>query len=212
MTIQGASQSEIARAVRHSMVVIDATKHELNYKQSEIDNGIKALKTKYQGGPTAGAATLISRTTSQERVPQRHDHYEIDALTGEKVFTYTGKTYTDRKTGKELPRLTKSKKGAERDPFDLISDEGTAIERVYATHARELKDLANKARLGTVNVTPRPYDPKARRTYADEVASLDAKYKDAVRARPIERKAQLLAAEIYRSKVDSDPGMSESRS
>jgi transcriptional regulator with XRE-family HTH domain/DNA-binding CsgD family transcriptional regulator len=209
MTIQGANQSEIARAVRHSMVVIDAAKHELNYKQSEIDNGIKALKTKYQGGPLSGAATLVSRTTSQYRVPQRHDHYEVDALTGEKVFTYTDKTYIDRKTGKTLPRLTKSKKGAEIDPFELISDEGTAIERVYATHAKGLKDLANKARLGTVGVDPRPYDPKARRTYSDEVASLNIKFKDAVKARPIERKAQLLAAEIYKAKVDSDPAMSK---
>ena len=37
MTIKGAKESEIARAVRHSMVVIDAEKHNLNYKQSHID-------------------------------------------------------------------------------------------------------------------------------------------------------------------------------
>lgn len=210
MTIKGASQSEIARAVRHSMVVIDAAKHELNYKQSEIDNGISALKTKYQGGPTSGAATLISRTTSEYRVPQRLDRYDIDPITGEKVFTYTEKTYVDRRTGKTLPRLTKSKKGAELDPFELISEpDGTVIERVYAKHAKELKGLANQARLATVGVKPRPYDPKARKTYASEVASLDAKYKAAIKARPIERKAQLLAAEIYKAKVESDPGMSK---
>ena len=49
MTLLGASDAELARAVRHSMVVIDAEKHKLNYKQSEIDNGIASLKTKYQG-------------------------------------------------------------------------------------------------------------------------------------------------------------------
>jgi hypothetical protein len=34
MTILGANPAEIARAVKHSMVVIDAEKHKLNYKQS----------------------------------------------------------------------------------------------------------------------------------------------------------------------------------
>src|SRR5690606_21658099 len=71
MTIKGANTNEIARAVRHSMVVIDAEKHNLNYKQSAIDNGISQLKQKYQGGADKGASTLISRTTSEQRVPTR---------------------------------------------------------------------------------------------------------------------------------------------
>lgn len=48
MASAGASDSEIARAVRHSLVIIDAEKHKLDYKQSEIDNGISELKKKYQ--------------------------------------------------------------------------------------------------------------------------------------------------------------------
>lgn len=48
MTLKGAPPDELARAVRHSMVVIDAEKHKLDYKQSETDNGIIALKKKYQ--------------------------------------------------------------------------------------------------------------------------------------------------------------------
>ena len=43
MTIIGATDDELARAVRHSMVVIDAEKHHLDYKQSEKDNNIQAL-------------------------------------------------------------------------------------------------------------------------------------------------------------------------
>lgn len=74
MTIAGAPDADLARAVKHSMVVIDAEKHKLNYKQSEIDNGISALKAKYQpaidGGRPGGAATLISRAKSQDRVPE----------------------------------------------------------------------------------------------------------------------------------------------
>lgn len=65
MTLKGATQDELARAVRHSMVVIDAEKHKLDYKQSEQDNGISALRKKYQGTVDEngryheGAATLI---------------------------------------------------------------------------------------------------------------------------------------------------------
>ena len=46
MTIRGAKSDEIARAVRHSMVVIDAENHHLDYVQSEKDNGIRSLKSK----------------------------------------------------------------------------------------------------------------------------------------------------------------------
>ncbi len=72
MTLKGATQDELAKAVRHSMVVIDAEKHKLDYKQSEIDNNISSLKKKYQGSIgedgryREGAATLISRSKSQE--------------------------------------------------------------------------------------------------------------------------------------------------
>ncbi|PEY46257.1 phage tail protein, partial [Bacillus thuringiensis] len=91
MTIGGANQAEIARAVRHSMVVIDAEKHKLNYKQSEIDNGIAALKKKYQGKANAGASTLISRASSEKRIPERKARSAskggpIDKKTGRKVY------------------------------------------------------------------------------------------------------------------------------
>ncbi len=206
MTIKGASQDEIARAVRHSMVVIDSAKHELNYRQSAIDNGISALKERYQGSARSGAATLISRTKSEFRVLQRFDHYEIDPKTGKKIFTNTGKTYINKKTGEEVSRMTVSKKGIEKDAYDLSS--GTFIEKVYADHANSMKAVANEARLRTLNLTPRPYSPTAKKTYANEVASLDAKYTAAVKARPVERKAQLLGAEIYKAKLAADPGMS----
>lgn len=48
MTIKGATEEELFRAVKHSMVVIDAVKHKLDYKQSEEDNDIESLKKKYQ--------------------------------------------------------------------------------------------------------------------------------------------------------------------
>lgn len=77
MTIQGAKPDELARAVKHSMVVIDAEKHKLDYRTSYIDNGIDSLKKKYQsktskdGKISYGASTLISRAKSQESVDKR---------------------------------------------------------------------------------------------------------------------------------------------
>ncbi|MCK4824984.1 helix-turn-helix domain-containing protein [bacterium] len=207
MTIKGANQDEIARAVRHSMVVIDGAKHELNYKQSHIDNGIGALKKRYQGSARAGAATLISRAKSEQRVLARRDHYSIDKETGEKVFSYTEENYINKKTGKETPKSIRSTKMGEiKDGYDLSS--GTVIETVYADHANRMKSLGNQARLATLEQTPSRRVPKATATYRSEVSVLDAKYKRAVKARPIERKAQILGEEIYNKQVEATPGMS----
>lgn len=206
MTIKGASQTEIARAVKHSMVVIDAAKHELNYKQSQIDNGILALKEKYQGGSRKGAATLISKSGSQYRIPQIHDHYSIDPKTGAKTHALTNEVYVHSKTGKVITKTTKTTLGAEKDGYDLSS--GTVIESVYAAHANNMKGLANQARLATLGQKPVPYNPQSRKTYMDQVQSLDAKYKQAIRSKPIERKAQIVGAEIYKAKLDANPGMS----
>lgn len=78
MTLKGAPAEELVRAVKHSMVVIDAEKHKLDYKQSERDNNIAQLKKDYQrvidpetGRYSEGASTLISRAKSQTSVPKR---------------------------------------------------------------------------------------------------------------------------------------------
>ena len=78
MTLNGANENEIARAVRHSMVVIDAAKHGLDYKQSERDNNIAALKKKWQikvnddgSLKTGGASTIVSQAKSPVSVPKR---------------------------------------------------------------------------------------------------------------------------------------------
>lgn len=98
MTLQGAPDDEIARAVKHSMVVIDAKKHKLDYKRSYEENRIRALQETYQkhtdGTSGFGAATLISRSKSEKRVNAREDRYGIDPKTGEKIFKDTNETYT----------------------------------------------------------------------------------------------------------------------
>ena len=78
MTLAGAKENELAAAVRHSMVVIDAEKHKLNYKQSEIDNNIAALHKKYQGSESGGAATIISKAKGQTSVDKRQGSPKVN--------------------------------------------------------------------------------------------------------------------------------------
>ena len=75
MTLKGAKPDELAKAVRHSMVVIDAEKHKLDYKQSAIDNDIDTLKSIYQSG---GASTLISAAKGETSIPKRQGSPKIN--------------------------------------------------------------------------------------------------------------------------------------
>lgn len=209
MTIRGASADEISRAVRHSMVVIDAEKHNLDYKQSAIDHNILQLKQKYQSqeGGGQGASTLISRAKSETRVLARKQHIKIDPDTGEKIYTTTGESWVDSK-GKTHYRTEKSTKLAETsDAFTLSS--GTPIETLYATHSNKLKALANAARKEMVATPSAKYNPSANKIYSTEVASLDAKLNLAERNRPLERSAQLLANSIVAQKKKDSPDLEE---
>ena len=210
MTIRGANHAEIARAVRHSMVVIDAEKHKLNYKQSAIDNGIAELKKRYQGGPTKGAATLISLASSEERVLARKDRTvakggPIDPATGKRMYEETGKSYTTQK-GNVVYKYDRSTKMAETDDAHTLSS-GKYIEAVYADHANKLKALANSARKAALNTPPLAYSPSAKVAYSKEVSSLNAKLNIARKNKPQERQAQLLANTIVATKRRANPDL-----
>lgn len=210
MTIRGANSSELARAVRHSMVVIDAEKHGLNYKQSAINNGIAQLKAKYQGGARAGASTLISRASAEVRVPNRRPRSAakggpVDKETGKRVFESTGETFTNAK-GKVVLKTIKSKRLAETDDAFTLSS-GTPIEKVYADHSNKLKALANGARKSAVSIRTTPYSPSAKTAYSKEVASLDAKLNIALKNSPLERQAQVLANAVVSQKRAANPDM-----
>jgi len=215
MTIRNASKAEISRAVRHSMVVIDAEKHELNYKQSAIDMGIKQLKAKYQGGSTAGASTLISLAKSETRVPKRKlrsaaNGGPIDPATGKRVYEEVPDTkYTNGK-GKEVQRMDKVAKLSVTDDAATLSS-GTPMERIYVDHSNKLKSLANKARKEAFDTPVAKQNPSARRTYSPEVASLNGKLAIAIKNRPLERQAQILANATYKQKLDADPTMDKAQ-
>lgn len=220
MTIRGAKPAEIARAVRHSMVIIDSekTEHGLNYKQSYLDNGIGQLKEKYQGKSTAGAATLISRAGATVRVDKRKEgqyitdpktgkkrRVLIDPETGVKLYEVVGGTYVNR-YGKTVKSVTKTKRmSIVDDAYELSS--GTRIEDIYASHANSLKSMANKARVAMLRVKDIPYSPSAAKTFDPEVRSLTTKLKAAIRNKPLERKAQVMANVWIKVKRDANPGM-----
>ncbi len=218
MTLKGATQDEYARAVRHSMVVIDAENHKLDYKQSEKDNGISALKRKYQGSIDEngvyheGASTLISRAKSQTSVPKRQGSPRIDERTGEYIWKTTDDpTYIDKKTGKVKERTQKSTKMAEtKDAYSLISEMDTPIERAYADYANKMKALGNQARLEILTTQKIPYSASAKQTYFEEWKSLDSKLSIALKNAPKERQAQIIANTVVSAKKKDNPDMTKS--
>jgi DNA-binding CsgD family transcriptional regulator len=215
MTLKGATQDELARAVRHSMVVIDAEKHKLDYKQSEIDNGIASLKKKYQGTVDEdgryheGASTLISRAKSEVSVVKRQGSPRIDEETGEQIWkNVDDPIYTDKRTGKTKVRTQPSTKMAEtKDAFTLVSEADTPVERAYATYANKMKALGNQARLEILATGKVPYSASAKETYQAEVDSLNAKLNVALKNAPRERQAQTMANAVVAAKKQDNPGM-----
>lgn len=209
MSIVGAPHEDIARAVKHSMVVIDAEKHNLNYRASYTDNGIRQLVDKYQRQPggSAGAATLISRARSEIRVPERKPRTQkkggpVSKTTGELVYEPTGRVHW--LTGK--PFTTSTTRIAEAKNAHTLSS-GTAIEWYYAEHSNKLKSLANQARLTAIKTPPSKYSASARAAYPNEVASLNSKLALAKSNAPLERQAQLIANSVVKTKKNYNPNM-----
>lgn len=216
MTIQGAPPDHIIRAVKHSMVIIDAKKHELDYKQSAKDNGIAELHRIYQGKAQGGASTIISRAKSPIDVPLRGQRTVIDSATGKKSYFTDEKHryWTDKETGEIHERKTKSRKMLETDDaYTLVSTadggKGKPIERVYADYANAMKALGNKARMESASIRPPKKDPLAAKKYEHEVQSLTDKLVNAKAYRPKERQAQIYADHIYKAKLEDNPTMTD---
>ena len=237
MTLAGASPDELARAVRHSMVVIDAEKHKLDYKQSEIDNNIAALKKKYQAhidenGTVryGGASTILSRSKGETSVLKRQgtpkinikgkDWYDPNKPEGSLIFKtaddveYTVKS-VDKRTGEvkttKKYRTQKSTRMAETDDaMTLVSDAKHPMELVYADYANSMKKLANKARKEMVNTGKIAYSKSAKSIYQEEVKSLNEKLNTALLNTTKERAAQRKANAEVAIKKSADPNMSKS--
>lgn len=254
MTLGGANDDELARAVRYSQCVIDAGKHKLNYTQCYADNDIAGLKTKYQGKKDGGAATIISKASGDFTVLKRQGQPKVnqkgkawyDPSRPEGALIYKNMKPKDLyyplqrfKDGKRIITTTEGKKisydpkdpkaAAKYDPIQVIDADGKVsyksadgslsykfkartqsstkmaetddantlvspyrldMELLYARYANDMKGLANEARLESVNTKNLQYSKEARKQYAAEVESLDAKLRRAELNKPREREAQ----------------------
>lgn len=281
MTLGGAPNEQIARAVRHSMVVIDAEKHKLDYKQSFRDNGIADLQRQWQvkydkNGNVryGGASTIVSKAKGPVNILKRKGEARINdpskswydpnrpkgsliyftapdnelyyavgnynKKTGEKTLvtinnkkiTYnmnnqgdrdkyepvmkknnkTGEVYFTNKDGsihyKTKARTMEVKKmSLYDDANDLVSSMRHPMELLYADYANSMKALANQARIEKINTPNLKYSPNAKKIYAKEVSSLEAKLNNAELNTIRERTATRLAASEIKRKKDANPDL-----
>lgn len=222
MTLKGATPEELARATRHSMTVIDAAKHKLNYKKSYEENGIRQLKEKYMahinenGNISYGASTIISRAKAEKTIDKRQGSPRINKETGELEYKLADEQYYWKKTkdpksetGFKYVYTKKTQKSTQMDEvknaYDLVSDASNPIEVMYADFANEMKAIANKARLASLpeNVGKITKNATASTVYADEVTSIKEKLRIADLNAPRERKAMMQA------NVDLDKAIAE---
>lgn len=224
MTLGGANDDELAAAVRHSMVVIDAEKHHLNYKQSEIDNNIAALHKKYQGKVTGGASTILSKAKGEYAVDKRQgsprinqkgkEWYDPSKPEGSLIYKLADDaTYQVTKTNKRTGEVTvetrtrkqKSTKMAETDDaYTLVSDIHNPKETAYADYANSMKAMANEARKELIRTGKTTHSVQAKSTYQKEYDSLMAKLNNAEMNKTRERAAQRMANAEITSKIKSN--------
>lgn len=235
MTLYDATNDELARAVRHSMVVIDAGKHKLDYRRSYIENNIEELKKKYQRTvdedgniiKVGGASTILSRAKGEYSVDKRQGSPKINVKgtpdydptrpEGALIWkTSDNLTYEVKKVNKRTGEVTVTTKNRQQqstrmaetdDAYSLISEAKHPMEIAYAEYANSMKDLANKARLEMVTTGKIAYSAAAKETYSQEVKSLDKKLNDALLNTPRERAAQREANAVVISKKMADPNM-----
>lgn len=228
MTLAGAPEEKLARAVKHSMVVIDAEKHKLDWHQSEIDNGIAALKEEYQahvdkdGKVHYGASTILSRAKGEDSVTKRRGTpkvnmkgkpwYNPDKPEGSLIYQEVENpeysyTKVNKRTGK-VTTVTKTKtqpstRMAETDDaYTLVSDARHPMELIYADYANSMKALANKARLEKETAGKIAYSAAAKETYKKEVQELLDGVEKAELNTPRERAAQRMSnVEVYSKKT-----------
>ena len=231
MTLADAPDEKLARAVKHSMVVIDAEKHKLDYKQSELDNDIASLKKEYQRKvdadgniKTGGASTILSRSKGEYPVNKRQGTPKINqkgkewydptrpegALIYKDADDLTYEIRTTKKNGevvvKTKTRTQKSTRMAETDDaYTLVSPDKHPMEMLYADYANSMKSLANKARMEMVNSGKVAYSAAAKSTYAKEVKDLNDKLDEALSNAPRERAAQRAANVAVKARKDAEP-------
>lgn len=215
MTLRGAPESDIVKAVKHSMVVIDAAKHKLDYKKSEQDNDIATLKERWQprydfeGNKigSGGASTLLSRRKQEVQVPERRGSVRINKETGEYEYKESGRTYINSK-GQRVKAMQNVPLISTVDDMRKLSS-GTPQENAYADYGNTMKALARKARKEAANTPPLKYSATANKVYKTEVDDLLRSLSIAERNAPKERRAQAIANSVVKAKIQDNPELGD---
>lgn len=215
MTLRGAPESDIVKAVKHSMVVIDAAKHKLDYKKSEQDNDIATLKERWQprydfeGNKigSGGASTLLSRRKQEVQVPERRGSARINKETGEYEYKESGRTYINSK-GQRVKAMQNVPLISTVDDMRKLSS-GTPQENAYADYGNTMKALARKARKEAANTPPLKYSATANKVYKTEVDDLLSSLSIAERNAPKERRAQAIANSVVKAKIQDNPELGD---
>jgi predicted transcriptional regulator len=207
MTLKNASESELANAVRHSMVVIDAYKHKLDYKQSERDHGIPALRKKYQqhvspdtGKLSTGASTIVSRSKKKIDIVQHEIVKELNRDKVDKEGNVTRKGLTPAEIAKKL-KISEATvndyliNGATFNPEKYSS--GKAQDELYVGYIKNIQKTMNEATKISKTIDPIPYSKEAAKTYAAERQSLNTKLNTALLNAPKARQVQILTNRLF---------------
>ena len=207
MTMAGADYDEIARATKYSMVVVDAQKHQLNWRQAKEDYSVKELYSKYSSSPSGGGTTVVSRASGSTDVAKRGASY-IDPETGRKMYRPAKGSQWINKEGELVTKKQKvARMDAHDDAYDLLSKNPTKMELTYADHANRCKALGNEARkeiLKNRKNMPKK-DPAAAEKYAQEVASLKVKLNESKKSAQYEKQVQILGNEKFNAWLGDNP-------
>lgn len=145
MTLKGAKPDELAKAVRHSMTIIDAEKHKLDWQTSYLDNDIETLKKKYQAKVDAngklsggGASTILSRAKGEAQVDKRQGTpnvnmkgkpwYDPSKPEGALIYKTSDKLYYPEKSyNKSTKEITLTTKDGKKIKYHINDSEAHAL-------------------------------------------------------------------------------------
>lgn len=217
LTSKRADPKDIVDAVMYSMVVVDAFKHGLDWKQAQKDFRIAEINKKYRA--TGGSDTIMTKAKSPEYVDPKKEKTAVSKMTpeelekwyaGEKIYEIPSKTVAWRdketgeyhqieRTGKKVKSYKMAEANTDKEIEDLMSSNPTAIEIAYATFATRLKHLAQTARkeARAIETYDKNTDKSLKDKYKEQIDSLRRKKTEAIAGKPLEKKAQAYANRLF---------------
>lgn len=168
MTLAHAPEDEMVRAVKHSMVVIDAHKHKLDFKASEVENNIAALKRTYQRSidengneHVGGASTILSRAKGETSVPKRQgspyinikgeDNYDPSRPEGALIYKTTDDLYRPVKSvNKRTGVITLTSTTGEKIKYDPSDDDSRNQYQPVKNVDKDTGEITYKSKNGKI--------------------------------------------------------------